>query len=43
MPAASIEFRDVTRRFGDVVAVDRVSFTIAPGTLVTFLGPSGCG
>jgi iron(III) transport system ATP-binding protein len=43
MPAASIEFRDVTKRYGDVVAVDRVSFTIAPGTLVTFLGPSGCG
>jgi iron(III) transport system ATP-binding protein len=43
MPAASIEFRDVTKRFGDVLAVDRVSFTVAPGTLVTFLGPSGCG
>ena len=43
MPAASIEFRDVTKRFGDVVAVDRVSFTVAPGTLVTLLGPSGCG
>src|SRR5689334_12223051 len=43
MPAASIEFRDVTKRFGDVVAVHRVSFTVAPGTLVTLLGPSGCG
>src|SRR5690349_4305567 len=43
MPAASIEFRNVTKRFGDVLAVDRVSFTVAPGTLVTFLGPSGCG
>jgi iron(III) transport system ATP-binding protein len=43
MKAASIEFRDVTKRYGDVVAVDRISFTIAPGTLVTLLGPSGCG
>jgi len=43
MPAASIDFHDVTKRYGDVAAVDRVSFTIAAGTLVTLLGPSGCG
>jgi len=43
MPAASIGFHDVTKRYGDVAAVDRVSFTIAAGTLVTLLGPSGCG
>jgi iron(III) transport system ATP-binding protein len=40
---AAVEFREVTKRYGDVVAVNRVSFTIAPGTLVTLLGPSGCG
>ena len=43
MKAASIEFRDVTKRYGDVTAVRNVSFTIAPRTLVTLLGPSGCG
>ena len=43
MKAASIEFRDVTKRYGTVAAVDRISFTIAAGTLVTLLGPSGCG
>ncbi len=43
MGAASIEFRRVTKRYGDVVAVSDVSFTIAAGTLVTLLGPSGCG
>ena len=43
MKAASIEFRDVSKRYGDVVAVRDISFTIAPGTLVTLLGPSGCG
>jgi len=43
MKAASIEFREVTKRYGDVAAVDRVSFTIPAGTLVTLLGPSGCG
>jgi iron(III) transport system ATP-binding protein len=43
MTAASIELRDVTKRYGDVVAVDDISFAIAAGTLVTLLGPSGCG
>ena len=43
MNAASIEFRSVTKRYGDVVAVRDVSFTIDAATLVTVLGPSGCG
>src|SRR5689334_6536836 len=43
MKAASIEFRHVTKQYGDVVAVRDVSFDIAPRTLVTLLGPSGCG
>ena len=43
MKAAAIEFRQVTKRYGDVVAVNDVSFTIGAGTLVTLLGPSGCG
>src|SRR6266550_1368150 len=43
MKAASIEFRNVTKRYGDVTAVSDISFDIAAGTLVTLLGPSGCG
>ncbi len=43
MTAASIEFRSVSKMYGDVAAVRRLSFTIAAGTLVTLLGPSGCG
>ncbi|WP_114944874.1 ABC transporter ATP-binding protein [Microvirga calopogonii] len=41
--AASVQFRNVTKRYGSVTAVDNVSFTIEPGQLVTLLGPSGCG
>ncbi len=40
---ASVEFRNVVKRYGSVVAVDDVSFSVEPGTLVTLLGPSGCG
>jgi iron(III) transport system ATP-binding protein len=40
---ASVEFRNVTKRYGSVTAVDNISFTIEPGTLLTLLGPSGCG
>jgi iron(III) transport system ATP-binding protein len=43
MSAASIEFRHVTKRYGEVTAVRDVSFAVAAGTLVTLLGPSGCG
>jgi spermidine/putrescine transport system ATP-binding protein len=38
-----IRFIDVTKRFGEVLAVDRVSLAIAPGGFHSFLGPSGCG
>ncbi len=40
---ASVEFRNVSMRYGAVTAVDDISFTIEAGTLVTLLGPSGCG
>ena len=40
---AAVEFTNVSRRFGAVVAVDSISFRVEPGTLVTLLGPSGCG
>jgi len=38
-----IEFLSVSKRFGEVRAVDEVSFAIARGSFHSFLGPSGCG
>ncbi|MFT6227175.1 MAG: iron(III) transport system ATP-binding protein [Paracoccaceae bacterium] len=39
----SVRFENVTKKFGDVVALKPLSLDITPGTLVTLLGPSGCG
>jgi len=38
-----IRFVDVSKHYGEVKAVDRVSFAIARGSFHSFLGPSGCG
>lgn len=38
-----LHLEGVTRSFGTVVAVDRLSLTIGKGELITLLGPSGCG
>ncbi|MCC6945579.1 MAG: ABC transporter ATP-binding protein [Thermomicrobiales bacterium] len=40
---ARVTLQDVTKRYGDTIAVDRVSAEIADGEFVTLLGPSGCG
>ncbi|MEO8195441.1 MAG: ABC transporter ATP-binding protein [Thermoanaerobaculia bacterium] len=41
--ASAVEVHDLTRRFGDFVAVDAVSFAVAPGEVFGFLGPNGAG
>jgi spermidine/putrescine ABC transporter ATP-binding subunit len=39
----SVEIRGLTKRFGDVAAVDAVSMDIRRGEFFSLLGPSGCG
>ena len=41
--APAIEAEELTRRFGDFVAVDHVSFRISRGEIFGFLGSNGCG
>ncbi len=38
-----IEARRLTKRYGDTVAVDNLSFSVAPGKITGFLGPNGAG
>jgi len=38
-----IVVQDLTRKFGDFVAVDHVSFQVAAGEIFAFLGPNGAG
>ncbi|HEX6201464.1 MAG TPA: sn-glycerol-3-phosphate ABC transporter ATP-binding protein UgpC [Thermoanaerobaculia bacterium] len=40
---AGLVLDGVSKRFGDVVAVDRVSLEIADGEFMVLVGPSGCG
>jgi ABC-2 type transport system ATP-binding protein len=38
-----IEARDLTKRYGEKLAVDHLSFTVEPGRVTGFLGPNGAG
>src|SRR6201991_4251239 len=40
---APVEIRDLSKRFGDVAAVDDLSFDIEAGRVTGFLGPNGAG
>ena len=41
--SAAIEFKDVSRHYGNVRALDNVSFTVQEGEFFSMLGPSGSG
>jgi ABC-type sugar transport system ATPase subunit len=41
--SVSITLKNITKKFGKVVAVNNLSLSVEPGTFLTLLGPSGCG
>lgn len=43
MADTTIKVENLTKRFGDLVAVDQLNFKVEQGEFFTFLGPSGCG
>lgn len=43
MAAAVIKTEELTKRFGDFVAVDKISFEVFPGEIFGFLGANGAG
>ena len=43
MPDNAVEIRDLVKRFGDFVAVDRVNLEVRRGEIFGFLGPNGAG
>ena len=40
---AAVSTNEITKRFGDVLAVDGISLTAFDGEFMVLLGPSGCG
>jgi ABC-2 type transport system ATP-binding protein len=41
--SAALEVRDITKRYGDKLALDRVDLTVREGSIFGFLGPNGAG
>ena len=41
--STTVRLNDLTKRYGTQLAVDALSLTIEPGTMLALLGPSGCG
>lgn len=38
-----IEVKDLTKRFGDLLVLDNISFNVARGEFLSIVGPTGCG
>ena len=43
MTESVIVVENLTRRFGDFVAVDHINFEVKPGEVIGYLGPNGSG
>jgi spermidine/putrescine transport system ATP-binding protein len=42
-PRGTVVLHEVTKRYGEAAAVDRMSLTVQAGEFISLLGPSGCG
>jgi sulfonate transport system ATP-binding protein len=40
---AKIQVKDLTKRFGDLLVLDNISFDVAQGEFLAIVGPTGCG
>jgi len=40
---AKIEVRNLTKRFGDLLVLDQISFDVGEGEFLSIVGPTGCG
>jgi spermidine/putrescine transport system ATP-binding protein len=43
VPEVDVRLVDVTKKFGDMIAVDRINLEVRDGEFFSLLGPSGCG
>ena len=43
VPKTGVEVRDLSKSFGDNLVLDRISMTVAPGSVTALIGPSGSG
>ena len=41
--SSAVEVQDLTKRYGELIAVDGISFSVAQGEIFAFLGPNGAG
>ncbi|MGA7874094.1 MAG: ABC transporter ATP-binding protein [Desulfoferrobacter sp.] len=40
---SKIEVKDLTKRFGDLLVLDKINFDVAKGEFLAIVGPTGCG
>ena len=43
LPEAAVAAERLTKRYGSLTAVEDLTFSVAPGEIVGFLGPNGAG